>query len=150
MPHDLSRFLKAQSEIYDRARQELMEGRKQTHWMWFIFPQIAGLGHSPTARHYAIADIDEAKAYLRDEVLGQRLRECVKLSLTHRRMTARQIFGTPDDLKFRSCLTLFLQAADSFQDKHLFEQALRQFYDGAPDENTLQRLSRRQAQDLSP
>ena len=132
----LERFVQAQEQVYESARAELAAGRKRTHWMWFVFPQLAGLGSSPTARQYAIADLAEARAYLAHPVLGPRLRECARLLLDQHR-TAGQILGHPDDLKLRSSMTLFAEAAD---DPRLFRQVLDQFYDG-PDGRTLELLS---------
>jgi uncharacterized protein (DUF1810 family) len=129
----LDRFVTAQDGgVYETARAEIEAGAKRTHWMWFVFPQLAGLGHSPTAQHYAIAGLDEARAYLAHPVLGARLRECARL-LTAADRNADQIFGYPDDLKLRSSMTLFAAAAD---DPALFEQVLTQHY-GGPDQRTL-------------
>src|SRR5215470_16949284 len=112
-PYDLARFVAAQDAggTYLRAVAELRAGDKQSHWMWFVFPQIAGLGRSPTAVRYAIASLNEAKAYLAHPILGERLRECAKLVLKVEGRTAREIFGSVDEMKFRSCLTLFRKAA---------------------------------------
>jgi len=135
---DLNRFLDVQSPIYSRVVDELADGRKRTHWMWFIFPQIAGLGQSAMAQHFAIRDLDEARRYLTDSILGPRLRECVKLMMTHEGKSALEILGSPDDLKFRSCLTLFREAATENSDRALFREALNQFYRGEADARTLQ------------
>jgi uncharacterized protein (DUF1810 family) len=129
---DLSRFITAQAPVLAAVEAELTAGRKRTHWMWFVFPQIAGLGSSETARYFALADLDQARRYLADPVLGERLRRHVQLTLTHKDRTAHDIFGAPDDLKFRSCLTLFRAAATDPDDKRLFEDGLRQFYAGEP------------------
>jgi uncharacterized protein (DUF1810 family) len=137
---DLVRFVDAQASVYEEVVEELTEGHKQTHWMWFIFPQLAGLGHSPTAQRYAIRDLDQARRYLSDPILGSRLRQDVRLVAGHKDRSAFEILGSPDDLKFRSCLTLFAQAASNNSDRTLFEQALHQFYDGA-DPRTLQLLN---------
>jgi len=134
---DLSRFTNAQEGIYETALAELEAGRKRSHWMWFVLPQIAGLGSSAMARRYAIADLAEARAYLRDPVLGARLRACVAAVLQHPGRSANAIFGSPDDLKFRSCLTLF-EAADP--EEPLFRDALEVFYGGVRDERTLRVL----------
>ena len=134
---DLSRFVEAQRHIYPEVLAELSAGRKRSHWMWFIFPQIAGLGRSETAQFYALNDLDEAKAYLDHPVLGARLLECTRAMLDHKRRTAHDILGTPDDLKFRSSMTLFMQASEKGS---LFERALLQFYGGEPDQATLGRL----------
>jgi uncharacterized protein (DUF1810 family) len=132
---DLVRFVDAQASVYEQVVEELNEGRKRTHWMWFIFPQFAGLGHNPMAHRYAIRDLDQAKRYLADPVLGSRLRQDVRLMMGHKDRSALEIPGSPDDLKFRSCLTLFAQATSNSPDQTLFEQALHQFYDG-PDPRT--------------
>jgi len=137
---DLARFVTAQDQTYDQVVQELTKGAKQSHWMWFIFPQIIGLGRSPTAQRYAITDLEQAKRYLADPVLGARLRQCVQLVLAHSGKSAEEIFGYPDDLKFRSCLTLFAQAAAEGSDRLVFIKALDQFYDGEPDPRTLEIL----------
>jgi uncharacterized protein (DUF1810 family) len=134
---NLERFVKAQEGVYPRALAELKAGRKQTHWMWFIFPQIAGLGHSAMAQMYAIASLDEARAYLAHPVLGARLRECCQAMMAVEGKTAHAIFGSPDDLKFRSSLTLFAHAAPN---EPLFRDLLEKYYAGAEDELTLQNL----------
>jgi uncharacterized protein (DUF1810 family) len=137
---DLIRFLDAQDQIYQEVVDELARGRKQTHWMWFIFPQLAGLGRSGMAQHYAIRDLDQAKRYLADSVLGQRLRQAVRLLIDQTRKSALEILGSPDDLKLRSCLTLFREAASADSDRALFGKALDQFYRGEPDGRTLRLL----------
>ena len=137
---DLIRFLDAQAPIYTRVVEELTKGRKRTHWMWFIFPQIASLGRSTVAQHYAIRDLDQARRYLADPILGLRLREVVKLIIDQKAKSALEILGSPDDLKFRSCLTLFRQAASDHSDRALFARALDQFYRGQPDGRTLELL----------
>ncbi|WP_306207951.1 DUF1810 domain-containing protein [Actinoplanes sp. RD1] len=134
---DLSRFHEAQQDVYDRALDELRAGRKRTHWMWFVFPQIAGLGFSATAQRYAIRDLAEARDYLADPVLGPRLAECARALLGVSGRTAHDILGTPDDLKLRSSMTLFAAAAD---DPALFESVLERYYDGEPDSATLERV----------
>jgi uncharacterized protein (DUF1810 family) len=106
-PHDLERFVHAQRDTYAQALAELRAGRKRSHWMWFVFPQLAGLGHSGMARRYAIASLDEARAYLAHPVLGPRLVECARALLAIEGRTATQVLGSPDDLKLRSCATLF-------------------------------------------
>lgn len=136
-PFDLQRFVSAQRGVFDRALAELRQGRKASHWMWFVFPQIAGLGHSEVSVRYAISTVDEAIAYWRHDVLGPRLRACIEALLTHPGLSARQIMGSPDDLKLRSSLTLFAQA---IPDEPLFAEALRRFFDGRPDPETLARL----------
>ncbi|GAB4529651.1 MAG: DUF1810 domain-containing protein [Roseibium sp.] len=131
---DLTRFHLAQESTFATALAELKAGRKRSHWMWFIFPQLAGLGTSEMARRYAIADLDEARRYLADPVLGARLRESVAVVLVHSNETAHAIFGSPDDLKFRSCLTLFERADPEEQ---LFGEGLDIFYDGEKDPRTI-------------
>ena len=126
--------------MYARVVEELTAGNKQTHWMWFIFPQLAGLGHGTVAERYAIRDLDQAKRYLADQILGDRLRHDVRLVLRHAGKSALQILGSPDDLKFRSCLTLFARAASNDGDRSLFKQALDQFYEGKSDPRTEQLL----------
>ena len=135
--HDLQRFVDAQAPVIDRVRAELADGRKRSHWMWFIFPQIAGLGFSPMAQRYAISSLGEARAYLAHPVLGPRLEDCTRLVLTVEDSTASDIFGWPDDMKFRSSMTLFTQAAP---DNPVFAQALDKYFDGEPDAETLKRL----------
>ena len=136
-PFDLQRFVDAQAAVYERVGAELKNGRKQSHWMWFIFPQIAGLGHSAMAQRYAISSLGEAKAYLANPVLGPRLRECTRLVLQVAGRSALQILGSPDDMKFRSCMTLFARAAP---EEALFRTALEKYFDGAEDSQTLTRL----------
>lgn len=114
---DLVRFVNAQASVYQQVVDELTEGRKRTHWIWFIFPQLAGLGHSPTAQRYAIQDLDQAKRYLADPILGSRLRQDVRLLIGHKDKSAFEIFGSPDDFKLRSCLTLFAEAASNSPDR---------------------------------
>jgi uncharacterized protein (DUF1810 family) len=138
---DLERFVRAQDDVYDQARAELAAGSKRSHWMWFVFPQIAGLGSSPTARAFAIRDLAEARAYLAHPVLGPRLTECAQTLLGVEGRTATQILGHPDDLKLRSSMTLFAEAAT---DPALFRQVLDRFYDG-PDPRTRQLLGLPQA-----
>jgi uncharacterized protein (DUF1810 family) len=136
-PHDLRRFVDAQAACYAQVLAELQAGRKRTHWMWFVFPQLAGLGSSPTAHRFAIANLAEARAYLAHPQLGTRLRECAQAMLRHRGRSAYEILGSPDDLKLRSCATLFacLSPADT-----VFEQLLTAFYDGERDARTLRLL----------
>src|ERR1700761_7452364 len=131
-PYDLQRFVAAQDAggTYQHAAAELRAGRKASHWMWFIFPQIAGLGYSPTARAYAITSLDEARAYLSHPVLGPRLTECAAILTGLRGRTAEQVFGEVDALKLRSSMTLFMHAAP---DEALFRQVLEQYFDGIPD-----------------
>ncbi|QHV97905.1 DUF1810 family protein [Spirosoma endbachense] len=131
---DLKRFLNAQERDYARAFVEIKNGRKQSHWMWFIFPQIAGLGLSETAKFYAIKDLAEATAYLQHPLLGSRLVEIVRALLAVEGRTASQIMGSPDDLKLRSSMTLFslIEGADP-----VFQQVLEKYYEGEPDQKTL-------------
>ena len=136
-PHDLQRFVDAQAGVYDQALAELSAGAKRSHWMWFIFPQIAGLGFSAMARRYAIASRLEARAYLNHAVLGPRLIACTRAVCRVEGRSAHQIFGSPDDLKFRSSMTLFAAVAED----GIFVEALRKYYGGQPDEATLQALA---------
>ncbi len=139
MSRDLQRFVEAQQPLYDQVCRELRAGEKRSHWMWFIFPQLAGLGHSPMAQRYALSDLAHAAAYLAHPVLGERLRECVTLVNGHADRTAAQMFGHPDDLKLCSSLTLFQLAAPT---EPLFTRALQQFYGGVADPATLTLLQR--------
>lgn len=134
---NLLRFVDAQQPIFDRVLEELRAGRKTSHWMWFIFPQLSGLGRSETADRYAISGAEEASAYLQHDVLGPRLEECVSALLLHDNKTALQILGFPDDLKLRSSLTLFASVAP---DKLQFQQAIDRFYAGEADAKTLRLL----------
>jgi uncharacterized protein (DUF1810 family) len=134
---NLERFVEAQQGVYDQALAELQAGRKRSHWMWFIFPQIAGLGQSAMARKYAIASEDEAAAYLAHPVLGPRLRTCASAVATHDELDADTIFDYPDNLKFHSSMTLF---ADVAPDEAVFQICLDQFFGGEPDPATLERL----------
>jgi uncharacterized protein (DUF1810 family) len=131
---DLEKFVTAQAPVYQRVLAELRAARKQTHWMWFMFPQIAGLGRSATAQQYAIASLDSAAAYLAHPLLGARLRECCALVLAVDGRSANDIFGQPDDVKFRSSLTLFARAAP---DQAIFTQCLEKYFGGVPDAATL-------------
>ena len=133
----LDRFVDAQAPVYEQALAELRAGQKQSHWMWFVFPQIASLGQSATSRAYAIQSLDEARAYLAHPVLGVRYRECCQALMNVRGKSARDIFGTPDDLKFCSSLTLFAEAAP---DEVLFYNLLEKYFDGDVDETTLEKL----------
>ena len=134
---DLKRFVDAQAPVYPRVLAELRQGRKQSHWMWFIFPQLAGLGHSAMAQRFAIASRDEALAYLGHGVLGPRLRECTALVNSIEGCTIREILGSPDDLKFRSSMTLFGAVSSEPE----FAAAIVKFFGGAPDQKTLQLLA---------
>jgi uncharacterized protein (DUF1810 family) len=137
---DLLRFANAQAPVYSQVVKELTAGCKRTHWMWFIFPQLSGLGHSAMAQRYAISNLDQAMRYLADPILGSRLRQDVRLMTAHKGKSALEILGSPDDLKFRSCLTLFSQVASDDSDRTLFMEALDQFYGGEPDPRTLELL----------
>jgi uncharacterized protein (DUF1810 family) len=134
----LRRFVEAQEPVFAEVLAELRAGRKASHWMWFVFPQVEGLGHSSTAEYFAIRSLDEARAYLAHPVLGPRLRECTALANAVRGRTATEIFGYPDDLKFRSSMTLFAHAA---QDNAEFVEAIRKYFGGEFDALTLARLS---------
>lgn len=133
----LDRFVKAQAEVFDTALAELVAGRKRSHWMWFVFPQLTGLGRSPTAAFYGLAGLEEARAYLAHPLLGDRLRQCVQALLHNRGRRASEIFGFPDDAKLRSCLTLFEAAASTDADGAMFGTALDAFCDGKRDTKTL-------------
>ena len=137
--YNLHRFLDAQERVYHVVLAELRAGRKSSHWIWFIFPQIAGLGHSGIAQQFAISSLDEAKAYLQHPLLGPRLRECTQHVLDVNSRRAEEIFSYPDNLKFRSCMTLFMTAAT---DNPLFKNALLKYFDGQPDQLTIQVLAR--------
>lgn len=134
---DLTRFVDAQARVYDTVLEELRAGRKRSHWMWFVFPQLRGLGSSPTADRYGIYSLQEARAYLDHAVLGPRLRECVALVNAVEGRSAEQIFGWPDDLKLRSSVTLFAHATHDNQD---FLALLDKYYGGEQDPLTLARL----------
>ncbi|NOS79412.1 MAG: DUF1810 domain-containing protein [Nitrospira sp.] len=136
--YNLHRFLDAQEGVYHTVLDELRAGRKSSHWIWFIFPQIAGLGRSGTAQKFAIGSLDEAKAYLQHPVLGPRLRECTQLVLNVDGRSAEEIFGYPDYLKFRSCMTLFMTATT---DNTIFKSALLKYFDGKLDQLTLDLLA---------
>ena len=134
----LERYVKAQAPIHARALAELKRGAKQSHWMWFIFPQLAGLGRSAMSHTYAIQSLDEAREYLAHPVLGARLRECCRAVRDVEGKTAHEIFRSPDDLKFRSCLTLFARAAP---DESLFDDLLVKYFDGKEDPATVELLA---------
>jgi uncharacterized protein (DUF1810 family) len=136
-PHDLQRFVDAQGGVFEQALAELKSGAKRSHWIWFVFPQIEGLGRSETARRYAIASRAQARAYLEHPLLGARLRECAQAICALRGRSAHEVFGSPDDLKFRSSMTLFAEVAS---DEGIFKEALRKYFDGRPDELTLKAL----------
>lgn len=131
---DPARFLSAQAPAIGQVLAELRAGRKRSHWMWFVFPQLAGLGRSPTAAFYALPDLDAARAYLAHPVLGPRLRTCTSIVNAVAGKTAHDIFDTPDDLKFRSSMTLFAAASP---DDALFHEALARYFHGVPDARTL-------------
>jgi uncharacterized protein (DUF1810 family) len=143
---ELQRFVDAQAGVYEQACAELRAGRKRSHWMWFVFPQIKGLGSSPTAVRFAISSMEEAHAYLEHPVLGARLRECVGIVLGVSGRSVEEIFGYPDDLKFHSCLTLFARVAelaasagDASEDR-VFDEALAKYFGGVMDQATLERI----------
>jgi len=138
-PFDLRRFADAQDRAYDTVLAELSAGAKRSHWIWFVFPQLRGLGHSATARRYGISSLDEARAYLAHPTLGPRLRECARLVSQIDGRSAGDIFGSPDDLKVRSSMTLFARATDDNAD---FRAVLDKLYDGIEDALTVERLAR--------
>lgn len=138
-PHDLARFVEAQAGIYAEALAELSAGRKRSHWMWFVFPQVTGLGASSMSKRYAIGSEAEATAYLDHPLLGPRLLRCVEAMLAVEARSARDILGSPDDMKFRSSLTLFAAVSPAGS---VFHRALDRFFDGLPDARTLQQLER--------
>jgi uncharacterized protein (DUF1810 family) len=136
-PHDLQRFVDAQNPVFEQARAELREGQKRSHWMWFIFPQLRGLGQSPMAIAFAISSREEAEAYLRHPVLGLRLRQCTRLVNLVQGRSIKEIFGYPDDLKFRSSMTLFAIATS---DNQVFQDALQKYFAGEGDRLTVEQL----------
>ena len=142
-PYDLGRFVEAQTHCYARVLEELAAGEKTGHWMWFIFPQLKGLGVSATARRFGLSGLEEALAYLAHPLLGSRLRECTRIVRAVEGRTAHEIFGSPDDLKLRSCLTLFAQAAATSPaaGDRVFGEALAKYYRGEPDPRTLELLT---------
>jgi uncharacterized protein (DUF1810 family) len=137
-PCNLQRFVDAQEPVFDTVIEELRTGRKRSHWMWFVFPQFKGLGHSDMARRFAISSLDEAHAYLAHPVLGPRLRECARLVAGIDGRSIEEIFGWPDDMKFRSSMTLFAQAAT---DNAVFIECLRKYFAGEADQATLDLIS---------
>jgi uncharacterized protein (DUF1810 family) len=137
-PFDLQRFVDAQDHVYDTVLRELRDGRKRSHWIWFIFPQLRGLGRSPTAIHYGIASRDEAAAYLAHPVLGPRLRQCTRLVTEIDGRSVEEVFGWPDNLKVRSSMTLFARSTDDNAD---FLAVLEKFYGGEADPVTVDRLA---------
>jgi len=138
-PHQLSRFVEAQDKVYERVLAELKSGRKRSHWMWFMFPQIEGLGSSSTTRYYSIKSLEEAREYLDHPVLGKRLRECAETILALEGLSASSIFGYPDDLKLKSSMTLFAAVAEG---QSVFGRVLEKYYRGNRDERTLAILER--------
>lgn len=136
-PHDLARFVEAQAGVYDRVLAEIRSGQKRSHWMWFIFPQLKGLGFSAMSQRYAIKSREEAMAYLDHQVLGPRLITCFEILLTIENRSADEIFGYPDEMKLRSCATLFAQVSAPGS---VFHRLLEKYFEGQPDPKTL-RLS---------
>ena len=130
---DLDRFVSAQEDVYDSALAEIRAGRKRTHWMWFVFPQLRGLGSSPIARQFAIRSAAEARAYLVHPILGPRLLECCEALLELSSTSATDIFGSPDDMKLRSCVTLFASVSEPGS---VFQRVLSRFFGGAPDQRS--------------
>jgi len=137
-PYDLERFVRAQAQNYSEALAQIRRGQKRSHWMWYVFPQIDGLGHSSNARYYAIKSAAEASAYLAHPILGPRLLESAQAALQVEGRSATQIFGSPDDLKLRSCATLFASVLPAGS---VFDRLLQKYYGGQRDERTLQLLS---------
>jgi uncharacterized protein (DUF1810 family) len=136
-PYDLKRFVKAQDVNFESARDELRRGRKTSHWMWYVFPQIEGLGHSPTSEKFAIKSKAEALAYLAHPVLGPRLIDCTRIVNSLEGLSAHQIFGSPDDMKFRSSMTLFHEVSPGTE---VFKEALGKYFGGNVDPRTLERM----------
>jgi uncharacterized protein (DUF1810 family) len=139
-PYDLTRFVQAQERDYEQAMSEIRSGRKRSHWMWYIFPQIEGLGVSSTSRHYAIKSVAEAEAFLRHPVLGPRLLASAQATMEVEGRSAFELFGTPDDMKLRSCATLFASVSPAGS---VFQQLLDRYFDGEPDATTLGLLGRK-------
>ena len=139
-PYDLNRFVTAQEAVYERALAELKGGQKRSHWMWYIFPQIDGLGFSATTRHYAVKSMEEARAYLQHPVLGRRLRECAEAVMSVEGRSVSEIFGYPDDMKLQSSMTLFAQADPGA----VFDRVLDRYFRGERDVRTLQLLGKLQ------
>ena len=137
--YDLTRFVEAQEHDYEWALSEIRSGRKRTHWMWYIFPQFDGLGFSATSQHYAIKSVAEAEAYLRHPVLGARLLESAEAAMSIDGRSALEVFGSPDDMKLRSCATLFASVSPPGS---VFERLLERYFDGAPDDTTVRLLKR--------
>jgi uncharacterized protein (DUF1810 family) len=140
-PYNLQRFIDAQEATFEAARAELLAGRKRSHWMWFIFPQIKGLGSSATAQRFAISNLQEGAAYLEHPILGRRLEDCTALVNAAQKQSVEAIFGYPDDLKFHSSATLFAEVAERFGfETSVFREALAKHFGGRPDENTLREM----------
>ncbi|OBI74787.1 DUF1810 domain-containing protein [Mycobacterium sp. E740] len=140
-PFDLQRFVDAQARVYDTVLAELRAGCKRSHWIWFVFPQLRGLGRSELAQRYGISSLDEARAYLGHDVLGRRLGECAHLVAHSAQPSAEDLFGWPDNLKVRSSMTLFSRAAGDLEAGAVFRAVLTKYYDGEPDPLTVERLS---------
>ena len=136
---DLDRFVRAQESDYKQALEEITGGRKRSHWMWYIFPQFAGLGLSSTSQHYAIGSLDEARAYLAHPILGPRLIECAEATLNVKGRSAHDMFGAPDDMKLRSSATLFVLVSP---DDSVFHRVLEKYFEGKRDQRTLDLVSR--------
>ena len=136
-PHNLSRFVQAQNDDFEQALYEIRSGRKQSHWMWYVFPQFDGLGYSPSSKFYSIKSVAEAKDYLAHPILGPRLTECVETLLRLEKRSAYDIFGSPDDVKLRSCATLFVVVSP---EESLFHRLLDKYFEGEPDRLTLDLL----------
>ena len=140
-PYDLQRFVDAQEHVYERALSEIKSGRKRSHWMWFIFPQIDGLGASSMSKRYAIRSVAEAKAYLAHPLLGPRLLESAEAVLAVETTSALELFGSPDDMKLRSCATLFASVSS---EESVFRQLINKYFDGKPDDSTLQLIAKKE------
>ena len=141
-PYDLRRFVNAQQQVFERVCGELRQGQKQSHWMWFIFPQIKGLGHSEMAQRFAISSRQEAEAYLAHPILGLRLRECSQIVADLEGRGVEDIFGYPDDMKFRSSMTLFVLVAQATADGEVFRRCLEKYFEGEADPATVAQLHR--------
>jgi uncharacterized protein (DUF1810 family) len=139
-PFDLRRFVRAQESDYKPALEEIRAGRKRSHWMWYVFPQFAGLGLSSTSRHYAIGSLEEARAYLAHPILGPRLIECAEAALTVKGWSAHDIFGSPDDMKLRSSVTLFALVSS---ENSVFHRLLEKYFEGKRDERTVDLVAER-------
>ena len=138
--HDLSRFLEAQEAIFDLVLEELSNGKKKNHWIWFIFPQLTSLGQSKIAKYYGINGIYHAQKYLEHPILGERLLKCVKIVIEHKDKTTLEIFGSPDYLKFHSCITLFSKVPNIPNKRKIFIRAIANFYDGKLDKVTMSEI----------